>query len=614
MATYTGTGSNNSNYTGTLTVTESSYSIPNNTSTVSYSLVLTGNSGYYFQQTWVTTKVYVNGIVQDRYEQISMPSPSGGVSSYTICSGTTTVPHNNDGSKTITVYATITTPTSQIYLPGTINAPSNLSGTLALTTIPRASTMTVPSLTIGTAGTFTISAASNAFTHTITYSFSDLTGTAATLSAGVTTASWTPPNTFYAKLPNSVTGTISYVLHTFSGATEIGTNSYTGYVSVGSTIKPTAPALTLSAVNTNAWIASKGLYVGGYTKLRVQASASPGTGATLVSYTVSGAFSATGNDVTSANALGAGYQSATVTVADSRGRTNYNTNTIYFDSYANPTLTTFTAERGTYAGGSWTSSNVGDHIRVTAIGSVSLSANGNTGTVTVKIGATNPDATSGNYYYFTSTNATTTYNVTGTITDSVGNTTTRGLTVPTISVPFNINVDLPGIGVGMIAQNANELEIAADWYLAVNGKWSQMRYMPYSWSAVGTDGSAGYARIATVTVIGSYATAPIMFEISRRADYRFYRLFLAFSSSSGTDPGIASFKYDTSVGNRGNFGMFVYKTGTSTWDVYVHKGENYDSIGVTTYVPPYMQGKVNITYSDALLTTVPAGATSATSF
>lgn len=610
MATYTGTGSNNSNYTGTLTVTESSYSIANNTSTVSYSLVLTGNSGYYFQQTYVTTKVYVNGVVQDRYEQISMPTPSGGVSSYTICSGTTTVPHNNDGTKSITVYATISTPTSQTYLPGAVNVPSGLSGSLTLTTIPRASTMTVPALTIESAGTFTVSAASASFTHTITYSFNGLSGTAATLASGVTTASWTPPNTFYAKLPNSTYGSISYVLHTYSGATEVGTNSYTGTIYVGTSIKPTAPGLTLSPVNTNAWFASKGLYVGGYTKLRVQSSAYPGTGATIASYTVSEAFSATGSDVTSTNALAAGYQSATVTVADSRGRTNYNRNTVYFDTYTNPSLTTFTAERGTYAGGTWTSSTVGDHIRVTAIGSVSFTASGNYGTITVKIGATSPDATSGDYYYFTSTDATTTYNVTGTITDQVGNTTTRGLTVPTIEVPFNINVDLPGVGVGMIAQNARTLELAQAWHITSNGKYNRMLYMPYSWEAVGTPGSSGYARIATITITETYANSAIMFEVMRRNDNRRVRLYLRFNSLGNTDPTLAAFKYESIAGASG-FAAFVYKTGTSTWDVYVLKTEVYDYISVDTHMTPYMMWRTSVSYTDAQLSSIPAGATSA---
>ena len=462
MATFTGTGSNNSNYTGTLTVTESSYSVANNTSEVAYSLVLTGNSGYYFQQWYLTTKVTINGTeVQNRYEKISMPSPSGGVSTYAVCNGTLTVPHNNDGTKTIAVSATMSTVTSQSILPGTIK----MSGDLALTTIPRASTMTVPSFTIGSAGTMTISMASSSFSHTITYSFSGLTGTAASVNAGVSSATWTPPNTFYAKLPNSTSGTVSLVLNTYSGSTLVGSKSYTATVSVGSSIKPTAPSITLSPVNTNAWISSKGLYVAGYTKIRVQSSATAGSGASMSSYTISGAFSATGSDVTSSVISSSGSKTVTVTATDSRGRTNSASSSVSFLAYSYPSLTTFTAVRGTYSGGSWTSNANGDHIRVEAVGTVSLSANGNTVTKTVKIGNTNPNATSGNYYYFTGTNATTSYTVTGTITDALGNSTTRTLTVSTVEVPLNIDVNLPGVGVGMIAQKAKTLELSPSWKL-----------------------------------------------------------------------------------------------------------------------------------------------------
>lgn len=466
MATFTGTGSHCSYYTGTLTVTEQSYDIATNTSVVAYSLKLTGTSGYYFQDYYLTTKISINGTtVKDRYEKISMDAPSGGTSEYNVCSGTTTVQHNNDGTKTITVWATMSTPTSQTWLPGSINMPSGLNGSLTLTTIPRASSMTVPSLTIESAGTFNITAASNSFTHTITYSFSGLTGTVATLNAGVTSASWSPPSSFYAKLPNSTSGTVSYVLHTYSGGTEVGTKSYSGTVSVGSAIKPTAPTVTTSPVNTNAWINNKGIYVKGYTKVRVQSSATAGSGASMSSYTISGSFSGSGADYTSSVIGWYGTITVKVTATDSRGRSNSTTKTVTYLDYANPTLSTFKAERGTYSGGSWTSNSSGNHIRVQAVGSVSLSANGNTGTITVKIGNTNPNATSGNYYYFTGTNATTSYTVTGTITDSVGTSSTRTLTVSTIEVPLNINVDLPGVGVGMIAQNTSTLQLAQSWKL-----------------------------------------------------------------------------------------------------------------------------------------------------
>jgi len=336
----------------------------------------------------------------------------------------------------------------------------------------------------------------------------------------------------------------------------------------------------------------------------------------MESYTISGPSQVSGlsgADVTSSKTLSAGAKTITVTAADSRGRTTSASQNVTFLEYSYPALTTFKAVRGTYSNGSWTTSETGDHIRVQAVGSVSLSSQGNAGTKTVKIGTTNPNATSGNYYYFTSTNANTAYKVTGTITDSVGNTTTRGLTVPSISVPFNVDVDLPGAAAGMVSQHANEFEIANDWALVANGKYNRMLYMPYSWSTNGgSSSSSGYARIATVTITNSYANAPITFEVARRGDSRSVRLHLQFSSSSGTDPSLASFTYE-SIAGATNFAAFVYKTGTSVWDVFVRKTENADTIGVMTFVSSYMQGRTTITYASSIQASVPTGATSATS-
>lgn len=321
----------------------------------------------------------------------------------------------------------------------------------------------------------------------------------------------------------------------------------------------------------------------------------------MSSYTISGAFSATGADVTTTTALTAGTKSITVTATDSRGRTNSTTTTVTFLSYSSPSLTTFTAERGTYAGGTWTSNVNGDHIRVTAIGTVSLSANGNAGTITVKIGGTSPSATSGNYYYFTHTLATSAYAITGTITDSVGYSSSRGLTVPAIEVPFNINVDLPGVGVGMIAQTSRNLEIGPDWHLVANGKFNVMNYGPYSFNAKGTMGSSGYARIATITVTGYNLSAPLEFKCARRFDNSAFTISVRFTDTgSSLDPNIESFTCDWWTGNVNPVqGIFAVKVTTSVWDIYVLKNTAYDEIEVIATVPNIDQRACNVTFADA---------------
>lgn len=886
-----------------LIMSEQSQSIANNTTTIAYELRLTSGS-YNFGSYGAGWEVWINGTrvayhdrnTSDRYSIAKN-------SSWTIASGTTTVTHNADGTKTIACSASLDMAGSPA--PGALSCAST---NWTLTTIPRASSMTVPSFTIGSAGTMTISMASSSFSHTITYSFSGLTGTAATVGAGVTSASWTPPTTFYAKLPSSTSGTVSLVLHTYSGSTEIGTASYNATVIVGSSIKPTAPSITtypvnsnswfnskglyvggytklrvvssstagsgasmssyavsnaftatgadvtsssalaagsrtvtvtatdsrgrtnsnsasvsfltytnpsvtlsaergtyspgvwtanasgdhirvtavptvyltangnagtvtvkigsstpaassgnyyyftgtvatssytvsasitdspgnsgsaslsvgvtavastmtygtvnigqnvtftisrnnsnfthtitaklgnqsatvgtslgtsttwtvpsgwlsqlpsstsgtgefvlttyrgstsvgsrtysvtfyvptsvvpstpsitLSPVNTNAWLSSQGLYVGGYTKVKVQSSATAGSGASMSSYSVTGAFTATGSNVTSSSTLTAGAKSVTVTATDSRGRSSSSSASVTFLTYTNPSITTFTSERGEYANGTWTSNEQGDHIRITAVPSVALSAQGNTGTVTVKIGNTNPSATSGNYYYFTSTNATTSYNVTGSITDSVGNSTSRGLTVPTIAVPFNINVDLPGIGVGMISQKSKTFELAPDWSLVANGKNNQIAYMPYSFDAYWSSGDLGWTKIATITITGNYCDAPIEFIVQRRHDKRSVKLSVSFESVANTDPSLSGFYYDSIEQTYGGnpFYAVMHHSSTSVWDLYVRKSEAYDHIGVYTLVSAFAQSTCNITYSQQRVPSAPSGAVLAT--
>ena len=599
--TKTLTGSGIRGYSIEFYCNETGTDIASNTSTISYSLkIKSGN--YSYSQYGTGWSIYINGTRVSYMADNGIDTSISSNSSLTLATGTTTVTHNNDGTKTVNLSASVSIPEGS-YGPGDMSC----SGTWTLTTIPRASSMTLPSsFTIGSSGSITIQMASNTFSHTITYSGYGLSGTVANLNAGVSSTSWTPPTSFYAKLPSSTSGTVTLTLTTKSGATTVGTATYNATIVVPTSIKPTAPTVTLAPVNTNAWISSKGLYVGGYSAVKVTSSATAGSGATISSYTISGAFSGSGTPYTS-GVLSAGAKSITVTATDSRGRTNSTTTSVTFLTYTYPGLTTFTAARGTYSGGSWTSNVNGDHIRVEAVPSVALSANGNTASVTVKIGNTNPDATSGNYYYFTSTNATTSYTVTGTVSDSVGNTTSRSLTVPTIEVPLNINVDLPGLGVGMIAQSSETFEIAPNWSFVARGKFNAFPYMPYSWQATGTDSSAGWARIATITTIGgSWRNVPIEFEISQRSLNQLAHLTVKFESTS-SDPNVGGFYKDTSEVN-----AFIYKTTTSVWDVYVQKKYNTDRITVICQVGRHTRSYVDINNTNYQLSSVPSGAIMAT--
>ena len=53
--------------------------------------------------------------------------------------------------------------------------------------------------------------------------------------------------------------------------------------------------------------------------------------------------------------------------------------------------------------------------------------------------------------------------------DKVGQSSTKTVSVLTVEVPFNVDVDLPGAAFGMIAQTARIVEIPITWQLKIGG-------------------------------------------------------------------------------------------------------------------------------------------------
>lgn len=472
MASWTGNGSWVSSYVGTLTAVEDSYSIDDNTSVVKVSLLLENNAYNYFRGYTCTGSISIDGSVVKSVSFTGYMEPNRSAQYHSlefITDEPITIAHSADGTKTISVSATMTTKTgygsdNAKIGAGTINI---TGGNLVLTDIPRASTLSAPNIQIGSSGTLTVTKAVTAHVNTITWACAGLTGTVATKSSA-TSISFTPPTTLYAQIPNATEASITYTITTYassSATTALGSNTATAKVTVGSSIKPTAPSITLSPVNTNSWLNTKGYYVSGYTKLNVAATASAGSGATLNALAASvagqsGSFNS-GSNWTTPNVISStGAVTATVTATDSRGRSTSNTASVTFQSYSAPSITTLTAERGTYSGSTWTSDPTGAHIRVTY--AVELTLSGNTPSVTVACtGQTSQTATTTTgTKYFTSTTQTSAYTITLTVTDSVGVTATKTTSVSTISVPFNFNTNLPAMGFGKLAESANLVDSA----------------------------------------------------------------------------------------------------------------------------------------------------------
>lgn len=209
-----------------LVVTQSSQSIANNTSTLSWTLYFKNGSSYYQNQsTKDTFKVVINGTTV--YNTSKAISFSGANKTLTIASGTTTVGHNADGTKSVSMSCSYTPGKTASYYPKALSG----SGSMSLTTIPRASSISIS----GGSGTkpgngsisLSISRASSSFTHTVNWSCGSSSGTVGT---GLSTsASWAVPLSLIAQAPNS-NQTVTFTCYTYNGGTHIGTKTCTATV------------------------------------------------------------------------------------------------------------------------------------------------------------------------------------------------------------------------------------------------------------------------------------------------------------------------------------------------------------------------------------------------
>ena len=160
--------------------------------------------------------------------------------------------------------------------------------------------------------------------------------------------------------------------------------------------------------------------------------------------------------------------------------------------------------------------------------------------------------------------------------------------------------------------------MATEMQLISRRKYNRVSYMPYSFNAVGTAGSAGYARIATVTVgstiSAAYTQQTIHFHGIRRTDDTPFNLYFSLFGAS-SDPPLHAFYADfpiNSVSGITPFEAFAYKTAPNTWDIYVRKCSGSDQITIWADVPKYAQDGYTITYSQGHQTSVPSGAVMAT--
>ncbi|MFS9229148.1 DUF859 family phage minor structural protein [Streptococcus mitis] len=281
-------------------VEQGSQSITANTSTVNWRMTVSRTGAYYTHNHQGDSTLSLN--LDGHNVHYSYPTWETSGEEYTLASGSSTINHNSDGTKTLPVSCTFN-PNNGLH--GTIT----VSASLGLTTIPRSSSVSVSTGVIGSSVTININRSNSNFKHTVRYAWAGKTGTIA--SNVDTSASWTIPMDFANDIPNSASGTGTIYVDTYSGNTKTGTQSATFTASVPANLKPTFSGITLSDLNS----AAQNLIPNGNTFIQVISN---------IKVSFNGAVGSYGSSITGYRAEIVGKNQATSSNGGSLGIMNYN--------------------------------------------------------------------------------------------------------------------------------------------------------------------------------------------------------------------------------------------------------------------------------------------------
>ena len=222
-----------------------SQDIANNSSRVSWKATVDRDGAY---RTWTygnisNLSVWLNGA--SVYKSNLDFDTSG--QEVTLASGEVTIPHNGDGTKTFSVWASFD-PNKGVH--GNITVSANYT----LSSIPRSSSVSDNALSgnrqLGSLHTLTIDRKSNSFTHQVWYrvfgsEWIDLGKNHATSVSFV-------PNIDLARYNTKAkSGTMDICVRTYNGITQIGNDVYSNgwYFEIPESVKPTFSSVTLTDTN-----------------------------------------------------------------------------------------------------------------------------------------------------------------------------------------------------------------------------------------------------------------------------------------------------------------------------------------------------------------------------
>ena len=462
---------------------ENSQSVANNSTNVGWKLELISYKyGYIDSSANKNWSVTVNGQKYSGTNKVGISANSSKV----LASGTTTIAHNSNGTKTFSYSFTQELKINFNTYVGTISG----SGSGTLTPIGRASQpslITYPENTqnVGYFGD-TISVHMNrkspSFTHKVRYEFGSLKGTCIDADTGKEAAAvttgfrWTIPKSLMNAIPNSREGSGRVFVETYNGSTLIGTK-YSGFTAEVPT--ETVPNVTIdSCVDTTGVYSTYGSFVQGISKVKVTATATIAYGSPITSkYIHIDEKTYKSLEATTGELVGSGTLWVSADVWDARGFGNMAMTQIDVLPYSRPAITKLTVHRCNSDGAE---NEQGDCVKVTFSASVSSLNNKNTALYTVEYKKSTSSTWStlgtdingkmpgslGNVYsvtdaaYIIQADGDNSYDIRVTAKDR-HNTVTRSTSASTAFTLMDFNASGKGLGLGKVSEK-DGLEIAFD--------------------------------------------------------------------------------------------------------------------------------------------------------
>lgn len=462
-----------------------SQSIDGNSSVIAWSIKGYRTDGAIGMITCGNFTVTINGATvysTGRYDRIDVYNGT------VITTGETTIAHDSDGSKKFDVYVAAAIYYGEVTSTGTQQ--------FALPTIPRKSSLSASNGTLGTAQTLTVDRKSSSFTHTITYTCGNASGTVCTKSSN-TSISWTPPLSLAEQNTTGTSVTIKFTITTYNGNTNIGTDTKNITCAIPSSVKPSC---SLSVSDPTGFASKYGGYIEGLSKIKVVVTAESSYGSAIASYSTT----ANGTRYTSASfttdvLIATGNQNVVATVTDKRGRSGSDTETITVLDYAAPSVTSLSVRRCNADG---TANDQGEYVRVTFSGKVTALGNKNTARYTVEYKKTtvssytsetltnyNDNYSVSNASYIFPADSGSSYDVRVTVADA-HTSSSKNTSASTGFTLMHWKADGTAVGIGKVAEKSYALDMGVDIELNDNDIYKNgvIAYAPAGYGLGATSG------------------------------------------------------------------------------------------------------------------------------